>query len=384
MKKSFLISAIKNIDWVLLGAVLCVMSFGLATMHSFSAPGFGFGSNGFYDKQLIWITISIIVFFAASLVDWRFLKDTRAVTTLYAIVVILLILLFVLGKVSKGAQSWFSLGIFSFQPVDFAKLVMVLLLAKYFSRRHIEIAHIRHILVSALYTLILFVLVFLQPDFGGAIIIFLLWFAMVLISGISKKHLLLVLCTGILTFGLLWVFVFHPYQKDRILNFVHPLTNIHSSGYNAYQSTVAVGSGQVLGKGIGQGSQSRLLYLPEFQTDFIFAAFAEEWGFVGVILLLILFAIIFTRLLIISSRGGSNFEILFGLGITLLCMIQASVNIGTNIGLLPVTGVTLPFMSYGGSHLVAEFLGLGMLMGMKKYGRPVQKELAGNEIVGVS
>jgi rod shape determining protein RodA len=367
----------KNIDWILLGSVILIVCAGLVTMNSFV------GQNSFFNKQLIWLAVSCVVFFWATTLDWQFLKNTRIVMVIYSVSVGLLLILFVLGKVSHGAQSWFSFGGFSFQPVDLSKLAVILILSKYFSRRHIEIAHIRHILVSGFYVLTIFVLVFLQPDFGGAIIIFFIWLGMVLVSGISKKHLLLVFCTAAVSFVILWGFVFHPYQKDRILNFIHPLTNIRGSGYNAYQSTIAVGSGQVLGKGVGLGSQSRLQYLPEYQTDFIFAAFAEEWGFVGVTILFLLFAIVFTRMLMISSRGGSNFEILFGVGLTILFMTHATVNIGTNIGLLPVTGVTLPFMSYGGSHLVAEFLGLGILMGMSRYGR-IGKTSSANEIVGVS
>ncbi len=376
-------SLFKNIDLVLFCSSLLIVCAGLVTMNSFVVVP-GVIHNTFFDKQFIWLLISIVVFIGASSVDWRFLKDTRIIMILYGVSVFLLMCLFVLGKISNGAKSWFSFGIFSFQPADVAELSIILILAKYFSRRHVEIAHIRHVLISGFYVLTIFILVFLQPDFGGAVIIFFLWLAMVLVSGISKKHLLVVFLGGVAAFFLLWGLVFKPYQKDRILNFVHPLTNIRGSGYNAYQSTIAVGSGEVLGKGVGYGSQSRLQYLPEFETDFIFAAFAEEWGFVGVTILFILFAIVFTRMLLMSLKAGSNFEMLFGVGLTLLFVIHATVNIGMNIGLLPVTGNTLPFMSYGGSHLLAEFLGLGMLTGMSRSGRTTHRERTYNEIVGVS
>ncbi|MEQ1561466.1 MAG: FtsW/RodA/SpoVE family cell cycle protein, partial [Nitrospira sp.] len=276
-----------------------------------------------------------------------------------------------------------NLGAFSFQPIDVIKIVIILLLAKYFSRRHIEIANIRHILVSGFYVFVIFTLVLLQPDFGSAIIIFFLWLGMVLVSGISKKHLLAVFLVGLVSFGVLWLFVFQPYQKARIRNFVNPLTDIRGTGYNAYQSTIAVGSGQVLGKGIGYGTQSKLQFLPEYQTDFIFAAFAEEWGFIGVLLLFMLYGIIFWRMLRISFRGGSNFEILFGCGLTILFLVHSIIHIGMNIGLLPVTGNTLPFMSYGGSHLLSEFIGLGILMGMRHSSRVVHKDITTNEMVGI-
>lgn len=374
---------VKNIDWILFGSVLLVSLAGLFTMNSFSSVGTTVSSGRFFDRQSLWLAISIIVFFISSQVDWGFLKNTRIIVTLFILSVGLLSLLFVLGSVFKGAQSWFNFGSFSFQPTDPIKLVVILILAKYFSRRHIEIANIRHILVSGFYVFVIFALVFLQPDFGSAIIIFFLWLGMVLVSGISKKHLLVVFLIGLVAFGGLWFFVFKPYQKDRIKNFIHPLTDIRGSGYNAYQSTIAVGSGQIFGKGIGYGTQSKLQFLPEYETDFIFAAFAEEWGFIGVILLFTLYGIIFWRMLRASSRGGTNFEILFGAGLTILFLVHVIIHVGMNIGLLPVTGNTLPFMSYGGSHLLAEFFGLGILMGMNSSSRTVHRDLSKNEVVGM-
>jgi rod shape determining protein RodA len=367
----------KNIDWILFVSVILVTFAGLVTMNSFV------DNSRFFERQTDWIIISVVVFFIASFIDWGFLKNTRIIVTLFVLSVGLLSLLFVIGSVFKGAQSWFNFGAFSFQPADPIKLVVILLLSKYFSRRHIEIANIRHILVSGFYVFVIFTLVFLQPDFGSAIIIFFLWLGMVLVSGISKKHLLLVFLIASLAFGGLWFFVFQPYQKSRIINFINPLTDIRGTGYNAYQSTIAVGSGQFFGKGIGYGTQSKLQFLPEYQTDFIFAAFAEEWGFVGVILLFSLYGIIFWRMLRISFRGGGNFEILFGVGLCILFLVHSIIHIGMNIGLLPVTGNTLPFMSYGGSHLLTEFLGLGILMGMRRGARTVHKDIASNEMVGI-
>ncbi|HEY0220645.1 MAG TPA: rod shape-determining protein RodA [Candidatus Paceibacterota bacterium] len=377
---SLLKRVFKNIDWILFVAVILICLAGLFTMNSFSGDSGGPDSR-FFNRQVVWVLISVFVFVVTSNIDWSFLKNTRVITILFALSVGLLSLLFAIGSVFKGAQSWFDLGVFSFQPIDPIKLVIILILAKYFSRRHIEIANIRHILVSGFYVFVIFLLVFLQPDFGSAIIIFFLWLGMVLVSGISKKHLLAVFLIGLVCFSGLWFFVFKPYQKARIINFVHPLTDVRGSGYNAYQSMIAVGSGQIFGKGIGYGTQSKLQFLPEYETDFIFAAFAEEWGFVGVGLLFILYSTVFWRILIISSKGGSNFEILFGTGLCILFLVHVIIHVGMNIGLLPVTGNTLPFMSYGGSHLLAEFTGLGMLMGMRRSSRTVHKETSQNELV---
>lgn len=367
----------KNIDWILFGSVFAISLAGLVTMNSF------IGESSFFNRQIIWIIVAVTVFFISSNIDWSFLRNTRVIIFLFFISTVLLFLLFSIGTVFKGAQSWFDFGVFSFQPVDMVKLVVIVLLSKYFSRRHIEIANVRHILVSGLYVFVVFLLVLLQPDFGSAIIIFFLWFGMVLVSGISKKHLFAVFLLGVIVFGGLWFFAFKPYQKARIVSFLNPLTDIRGSGYNAYQSTIAVGSGQLFGKGIGYGTQSKLQFLPEYQTDFIFSAFAEEWGFFGVTLLLLLYGITLWRILKISFQGGSNFEILFGLGLAVLFLIHITIHIGMNIGLLPVTGNTLPFMSYGGSHLLSEFLGLGIFMGMRKSSRSVHREVSQNEMVGV-
>jgi rod shape determining protein RodA len=332
---------------------------GLVTMDSFS------GDQYFFFRQSIWILVSVVVFFVASSIDWRFLRQTRILVSLFLFVVFLLLFLFVAGHVARGAESWFRLGSFALQPSDPAKFITILMLAKYFSRRHIEIANIRHILVSGIYAFIIALLVFLEPDFGVAAIIFLVWVGMLLVSGISKKHLAVVAGVCLLVAGFLWLFVFAPYQKARIINFVHPLENIHSTGYNAYQSTIAVGSGQVFGKGIGQGSQSKLLFLPEFQTDFIFAAFAEEWGFLGTTILFILCAVLLFRIISNAQYAGNNFEALFGLGVAILFIIHIIIHAGMNMGFLPVAGIPFPLMSYGGSHMVTEWFALGILSSMK-------------------
>jgi rod shape determining protein RodA len=263
------------------------------------------------------------------------------------------------------------------------KLGLIIVLAKYFSRRHIEIANIRHIIVSAVYAAIPFILVVLQPDFGSAMVLFFIWFGLVFVSGISVKHLLAVFSIGIVTFALAWNFAFKPYQKARIMNFINPLQDLRGTGYNAYQSTIAVGSGGLLGKGLGFGTQSRLNFLPEHKTDFIFAAFAEEWGFVGSILLLLFFFIIFVKLATYALVADSTFEALFTYGVLIWLMTHVVINVGMNIGIMPVTGIPLPLMSYGGSHLVAECLALGMCVGMRRYARSGHKYQMKNEFLGL-
>lgn len=368
--------SLRHIDFVLLGFALALSVLGLLTMNTFSSE------NVFFERQVVWIVIALLVAFFFSQVDFTFLRRGNIITALFFGSVLLLLLIFLFGDIAKGAQSRFDLGLLSIQPSDPIKIILILLLAKYFSRRHIEIANIRHILVSGGYMFILFLLVFLQPDFGSAIIIFTIWLGMVLVSGISMRHLFVVLLFGVLTFSFLWVGVFADYQKQRILTFIHPLTDIQGAGYNAYQSTIAVGSGELLGKGIGYGTQSKLRFLPEYETDFVFAAFAEEWGFVGVLFVFVLFSIIIFRILATALRGATNFEVLYGAGFAILLISHFVIHVGMNIGLLPVTGTTIPFMSYGGSHLIMEFGGIGILLGMRKYARAIGREEVEKELLG--
>ena len=349
-----------RIDWYLFIPALLISLAGLVTMNSFM------GENYFFFRQSVWILISVLVFFFASAVDWHFLRRTRVLVPIFLAMIVVLGLLFSLAQVTRGVQSWFQLGSLAFQPSDVAKLVIIFILAKYFSRRHIEIKNIRHIVVSGVYALIIFTLVLLQPDFGGAVVIFGIWLGMVLVSGISKRHFLSVVLLGALAVTAMWFLAFAPYQKARIVTFLHPLADIQGAGYNAYQSTIAVGSGQILGKGIGQGSQSKLQYLPEYETDFIFAAFAEEWGFVGAGILLLLYLSLLWRIINNAQLAATNFETFFAFGLAIFFSVHLLIHVGMNMGIVPVTGITLPFMSYGGSHLVVEWLSLGMLSSMMR------------------
>lgn len=371
------VRACAHIDWVLLAAALGVSLLGLATMRSFSVE------NAFFDKQIVWIGVAIAAFLITSLPDYSFLRRTPVIVALYVGVLSLLSLVFLFGTIVKGSQNRFDLGVFAVQPADPAKLILAATLAKYFARRHIEIKHIKHVLISGAYAFVLFIMVFFQPDFGSGIIIFAIWFGMVLVGGISWKHLAVffivaaVACAGVWSYGL------HQYQKDRILTFLNPLADIRGTGYNAYQSTIAVGSGELTGKGVGYGTQSKLQFLPEYQTDFIFAAYAEEWGFLGVLLLLGLYAIIIMRILNIAAHGSDNFDSLFAVGIALYFLAQFIVHVGMDMGLLPITGTTLPFMSYGGSHLLTEYAALGILMSMRRHARPTRGARDDTELIGI-
>ncbi len=355
----FLKEIVQGIDWWLLGPALLISAFGLITMKSFSGA-----LDVYFNRQLIWLVISVLFFIIVSRFDITSIRRTNSIFLLYGIVALTLGGVLIFGDTLKGARSWFDLGLFSFQPVELAKLTLILLLAKFFAKRHVEIARIRHLIVSGLYVGLYVGLTLLQPDFGSAMVLVSIWFGLVLVSGISKKHLAILFCTGILVFSGAWVGVFKEYQKQRILTFINPTRDIRGSGYNAYQSMIAVGSGQLFGKGVGYGTQSRLRFLPEYQTDFIFAAYAEEWGFIGVLTLLASFALLLLRAVQTASQASSNFESFLCIGIWATFFVHIMVNIGMNIGLLPVTGITVPFLSYGGTSLLVSYFSLAIISGI--------------------
>jgi len=370
------VSVLKG-DWTVFVPAVTLSLIGILTMNTF-----GQGAS-LASRQLLWLGVSVVVYLALSVLDLRFIRRTPIVMTLYVVSAGLLAALLLFASPVMGARAWFSLGPISFQPADLAKLSLIMLLAKYLSRRHVEIGDVRHILVSGAYAFVFVLLIVLEPDMGNAIIFSALWLGMMLVSGISKKHLaalgLLALVAGLV----LWFGGLKEYQRQRIVSFVNPAHDIHGAGYNAYQAEVAVGSGELFGKGIGQGTQSKLRYLPEYQTDFIFAAFAEEWGFVGVLLLLSLYSLLFARLTQIARAAATNFDAFFTLGVLVLFAAHVTIHTGISLGLLPVTGTTIPFMSSGGSHLVLEFASLGIVASLARHSRGATRDpAAAHEYVG--
>lgn len=351
-------SLFSRFDGVLFGAVLCLSVFGLVTLYTPLEGSVLFG------RQVVWLLVVFLLFFVAIIPNYRFLKTGNLIFYSYLAMMLMLVLVLIFGESVLGAKRRFDLGFMSLQVSDPAKLVLVALLAKYFAKRHEMIGDFKHIIISGLYTLGIFGLVLIQPDFGAAMIIFSIWFGMLVVAGIKWRHIAVVVGLGLVALAFIWQFVFTPHQQQRVMTFLNPLEDIQGSGYNAYQSLITVGSGQVFGKGIGYGTQSKYLYLPEYETDFMFASFAEEWGFVGVIVLFFLYGVVVWRLLFFATRGVGNFEKLFAAGVTIFIFAHFLVHVGINIGVFPVTGTTIPFMSYGGSHLVTEFLGIAMVLGM--------------------
>lgn len=366
----------RGFDWFLILPAITLTLLGILTMDTF-----GVGTS-IAPRQLMMFAIAVVMYCVLASLDLRLLRRKEVVTAAYALAFVLLTVLLLAAHKVMGARSWFTFAGFSFQPADLGKLALIMLLSKYLSRRHVDIAQVKHVIISGLYAAVLILLVLLQPDLGTAVILGSVWLGLMLVSGISKKHLLLVGLVGAVAATGLWFGGLHEYQRTRIVAFLNPAADIHGSGYNAYQATIAVGSGQWIGKGIGYGTQSKLRFLPEYDTDFIFAAFAEEWGFVGVCLLLLLYGLLLARLVEIAKRSATNFDTFFTLGTALLLSAHLFIHAGINLGLLPVTGTTIPFMSSGGSHLIMEFTALGIVSSLARHGRSVARSAAGAEYVG--
>ena len=364
----------RSLDWTLLLAALMLVLLGLATMKSFGAggpaslaslgrSGPSLGEDYFFIRQIIWASAGAAVFFMSAIfIDWSFLKTNSIfLLILYFILVGALIFLILTGYAVKGAASWLKIGGVTIEPVELLKPVSVLILAKYFSKRHVEIARFVHLFISFVYVAVPMALVMLQPDLGSAIVLGAIWLGMALVGGIKLRHLIVLFFTGLLITTVAWNFFLLPYQKTRITAFINPQGDIRGAGYHAQQSVIAIGSWEIFGKGIGFGTQSRLEFLPEHETDFIFAAFAEEWGFLGVVFLLFFFSIIIWRVLRAGIYGESNFEKLYAAGLAILLLFQSAIHIGMNSGVLPITGLGMPFLSYGGSSLISLFWALGIL-----------------------
>lgn len=366
-----------SVDWALVAPALVITSLGLLTMHTFGI------SLSLAPRQFVWTVVAFLVYLVIARMDVRFIRRTKVIMALYGLIVALLLFLLVAAHPILGAKSWIVVGGLSFQPADLAKLILIALLAKYLSRRHVEIADWRHVLVSGAYAGVLVLLVLVEPDLGTAVILGSIWLGLMLVSGISKRHLAIIGLLLVSTAVLLWFFGLKPYQRDRIVAFVNPAADVRGAGYNAYQATIAVGSGGLFGKGIGYGTQSTLRFLPEYQTDFIFAAYAEEWGFAGIVLLLALYALLLSRLFVIARNASTNFDAFFTLGVAVLFMAHITIHSGINVGLLPITGTTIPFMSSGGSHLVMEFAALGVVTALARNGRSVPRTAAVQEYEGL-
>ena len=356
------INLLKKMDWLLIIAVFLISLLSLTTLYHLGKDIHTFS----FSKQLFYVAAGFFLLLAMSLIDYLIFRNYPIfLLFIYAAAVVLLIAVLFFGEKIRGTTGWFVFGGFNFAPVEFAKLAIVILLAKYFSIRHIELYKLRHLVASGVYVALPVLLVLVQPDFGSAIILAAIWLGMVIVSGIRLRQLVIIILIGALLCGVMWVGFLEDYQKKRVLTFLNPQRDPLGYSYNLRQSIIAIGSGGFWGKGIGKGTQSHLGFLPESNTDFIFATVAEERGFVGVLGLFFLYGFLIYRILKISFIAENNFSRLFAVGLVAMFSFQIFINIGMNLGLVPVVGIPLPLLSYGGSAAIMNFLGLGILQSIK-------------------
>jgi rod shape determining protein RodA len=355
-------------DWILFVSVVLLLGLGLAALYPISQAGAQKpGDESHFWKQVFFCAVGLAAFFAFSVFDYRNLKNYSTALFLGGLVLLLMVLVF--GKVIRGTTGWIGIGGFHLQPVEPFKVIAAIALAKYFSLHARSLNDWKHIFISFVPVVFSILLILKQPDLGSALVIVFLWVAVLLMSGVNKKHLLILLAVAVIISLAAWLFFLKDYQKERITTLFNPNADPLGAGYNVIQSTVAVGSGGFWGKGLGHGSQSQLNFLPEKHTDFIFAVISEELGFGGAIFVFLLAGTVIVRSIRIAKNSRDGFGKILAGGIASVFFVQSLINIGMNIGVMPVTGITLPFLSYGGSSLITMLAGMGILESIHKTSR---------------
>ena|SRR3989338_2538879 len=346
----------RHYDWPLIIVASILAAIGFAAIYSVDLSRGG--SLVYFSTQLIAFMIGAggLFFVARSHMSLY----QAAAPAGYAAALLLLAGVLIFGETIRGTTGWFRFGGWSFQPAEFAKAALILFLGWLIQRQGRRFDRPQFVILSGLVTGAIVLLILLQPDVGSVAIIASLWFGLLLLTGVKKLHLAALLGIGAAAFFLAWFFLFQDYQKDRLVTFFRRDTELLDAGYNVNQSIIAIGAGAWLGRGLGFGSQSQLHFLPEAQSDFIFAVIAEELGFVGASIVLTLYGLLIWRLIRIAGSCRSDFGAYTVLGIALIIFIQVLMNIGAAAGLLPVTGLPLPFLSYGGSALIINLILIGI------------------------
>ena len=355
---NFYTNHLKKLDWFLISAAALVCAFGLVAIFS---TGMAKGDYSNFYKQLIFFAVGFSAMLAISLADYRVLRhNSYLILAFYAIAVAGLVGLYFFAPMIRGTRGWYKIGPVTLDPIEPAKIMLLILLAKYFSMRHVEMYKFRHIIFSGVYVVIPALLIFGKPDLGGTMVLVLMWLGILLVSGIKLKHFVILLLCFMLVAGFCWQFVLKDYQRGRVISFIFPY-DVLGGSWSQTQTKISIGSGRWFGQGVGGDSQVQYGFLPEPHTDFIFSVIAEQWGLAGITVFFAAYATLIWRILKIAMESQSNFPRLFAVGFAIVLITQFTVNIGMNLSLLPVVGIYLPFVSYGGSGLVANFLSLGIL-----------------------
>lgn len=349
---------LKKLDFSLLAALGVLTLFSLLSLAS--------SGMQFFWRQFAWYIIGFSLIIFGSLFDWRWIgSQTWFRAALYWGSVFLVFISNFLSGTVRGTKGWIAIGGFQFEPAELVKLSLILVLSSYFARKHIHAWQTRTLFISFVFVLIPTIPIILHPDFGSAAMVMVLWFGFIMLSGVNTKRFFIGVGAFLLAFVLMWMFVLKPYQKERITGFFNPTRDPLGVNYNVIQSKIAIGSGGILGKGFGMGTQVQFKYLPEAQTDFIFAAIVEEWGLIGGLALFGAFFLMVYRVIMIGLRAKDNYFRFICLGSGVYFLAHFTVNVGSAMGLLPVAGITFPFVSYGGSNLLTSSVLLSIIQHIK-------------------
>jgi rod shape determining protein RodA len=351
------IGRLSNVRWGLLVTALMLAVVGAATVHSATAEM----PVGYLSRQLAWIGAGVLIFLVLFSLDYQ--RLALLALPFYASGLALLVLVLFFGQVRGGSRSWFAIGSFGIQPSELAKVATAMLLARYLSGLEGEYLRLREIAIACGIVLAPVALMVAQPDLGGSLMFLPMLGTMLLVAGIRKRDLLVALLVLVVAGGASWGFM-HSYQRDRVLTFLDPERDPLGAGYQVRQSKIAVGSGELVGRGYMQGTQSQLRFLPARHTDFIFAVLAEEWGFLGVAFVLFLYGSFLFGCAEVAARARDRLGLLLVVGLLAIFGVHILYNTGMVVGLMPNTGIPLPFLSYGGSFTLFCFAALGMVLGV--------------------
>ncbi len=349
---------LRRLNWLLIAPALLLIIYGLIISFSLASAQQPADYAQFW-RQVAFCGIGVVLMFVFASVDYRYFRSWSA--GIYVAAVLLMISVLLFGVTIRGTRGWFVLFGTSIQVVEIAKLFLIIMLSAYFARLQSTLYRFRDIVVGAGAAGVLVLLTFLQPDFGSGLLLVTIYIGMMLLVKTRRSYLVLLVIVFIVSSIAGWLFVLQDFQKDRISAFLNPSRDPLGVGYNLQQSIIAIGSGQWFGRGLTLGPQSRLNFLPERQNDFVFAVIGEALGFAGIVLLLSLFVFFFYRVLRVARQCRDDFGILLSSGVALALMIQTVVNISTNVGLLPIAGLPLPFVSAGGSSLITSLMSVGIV-----------------------
>jgi rod shape determining protein RodA len=350
---------VTNFDWTLIGLICAISLVGILNIYS-AAAAYKLGGAPYYIKQLNWMVFGLLMSLVVASLDYHILEDFSY--WFYGLLLILLVAVLLVGKRSLGATRWLHLGFFTIQPSELMKIVIIVTFARYFNNYHAAGGlTVKDMLLPLGLLVVPTLLIMKQPDLGTAALVVLIAFSMAFYIGFRWSTLVTFALVTVPLTWFTWVIYMKPYQKNRVLDFINPERSRLGSGYHIIQSKIAVGSGGFWGKGYVKGTQAQLRFLPEQHTDFAFSVFAEEWGFFGTLVLIILYLCLILWGLNIARRCNDRLGGLLAVGVTAMLFWHAVINIGMVIGLFPVVGVPLPFFSYGGTSMITSMVGVGIL-----------------------